>query len=236
MVKVKFAGIVIQVNNKYSFIERQCANYLVDNDTLAQIVITVKDEDIEKEILDNPFSIGKGRAESFCAYREISKKLAEFDAFLLHASIVSYKNQGFAFLGKSGTGKSTHASLWQKRFEDVVFINDDKPIIRKEGNFLAYGTPYSGKRNFNTNTFVELKALYFLEQSKTNEIKKLSKEQAIFKLIPQVIMPENKEDIEKTLALFDELLSLPCYLLKCNISFEAVDIAYQTFLGEYNEN
>jgi len=236
MIKVKFSDIVIEIDNKYSFIEKQCANYLVDANLPADFSVTVSDKDIDKELLDTPFNLDRGKAESFCAYREISKKLPKFNAFLLHSSIISFNNYGFAFLGKSGTGKSTHASLWKKRFNDVVFINDDKPIIRKQGDFFAYGTPYSGKRNFNTNTFVKLSALFFLEQSPVNEIKKISKEEAIFRLIPQVIMPENKEDIESTLSLFDSLLNLPCYILKCNISLEAVDLAYQTFLEDNYEN
>ena len=39
---------------------------------------------------------------------------ADKGTVLFHAAVVSYKNKGYMFLGPSGTGKSTHASLWQR--------------------------------------------------------------------------------------------------------------------------
>lgn len=49
---------------------------------------------------------------------------------LFHSSVVSYQNGGYMFLGVSGTGKSTHSSLWLKYIEGTELVNDDNPVVR----------------------------------------------------------------------------------------------------------
>ena len=49
---------------------------------------------------------------------------------LFHSSVVSYQGRGYMFLGQSGTGKSTHSSLWLKYIEGTELVNDDNPVVR----------------------------------------------------------------------------------------------------------
>lgn len=64
----------------------------------------------------------------------------------IHAAAVVRKEQGYLFMGKSGTGKSTHARLWLRCFPDCELLNDDNPVLRIEnGQVIVYGTPWSGK-------------------------------------------------------------------------------------------
>lgn len=72
---------------------------------------------------------------------------AEHDTVLTHSSAVVYKGKAYIFLGKSGTGKSTHSRMWLEALEDVVLMNDDHPVIRlgSDGTPVAYGSPWSGK-------------------------------------------------------------------------------------------
>ena len=44
---------------------------------------------------------------------------------LFHSSVVSFQDKAYMFLGKSGTGKSTHSRLWLKYIEGTELINDD---------------------------------------------------------------------------------------------------------------
>lgn len=68
------------------------------------------------------------------------------DAVSVHASCVSLEGRGYLFLGRSGTGKSTHARRWMEAFPGCRLLNDDNPVLRVEdGTVTAYGTPWSGK-------------------------------------------------------------------------------------------
>ena len=68
------------------------------------------------------------------------------DAVSMHASVVVCDDRAFVFMGRSGTGKSTHSALWLDRFEGTYLLNDDNPFVRiRDGKVLAYGSPWSGK-------------------------------------------------------------------------------------------
>ena len=66
---------------------------------------------------------------------------------LMHASVTMADGKGYLFLGKSGTGKSTHSGLWLRHIPNTELLNDDNPAVRidDEGRALVYGTPWSGK-------------------------------------------------------------------------------------------
>jgi hypothetical protein len=92
------------------------------------------------------------------------------ETLLIHSSVIEKDRKGYGFLGKSGTGKSTHSSLWLRYIEDTALLNDDNPAIRVEedGNVYIYGTPWSGKTPCYKNRRAELKALVRLEQAPEN--------------------------------------------------------------------
>lgn len=70
----------------------------------------------------------------------------EHDGVFVHASCVSMEGKSYLFLGKSGTGKSTHARQWLQAFPDCRLLNDDNPALRiEDGKVMVYGTPWSGK-------------------------------------------------------------------------------------------
>ncbi|MBO6066250.1 MAG: transposase, partial [Lachnospiraceae bacterium] len=66
---------------------------------------------------------------------------------LMHASVTMHAGKGYLFLGKSGTGKSTHSQLWINNIEGCELLNDDNPVLRVEddGSVRVYGSPWSGK-------------------------------------------------------------------------------------------
>ena len=90
---------------------------------------------------------------------------------LMHSSTIMFENKGYMFLGKSGTGKSTHTSLWLKNFEGTELLNDDNPVIRIIDNqAIVYGTPWSGKTPCYKQKKVGVGALVMLEQKPYNKI------------------------------------------------------------------
>lgn len=90
--------------------------------------------------------------------------------FLIHASVVLHQGRGVAFLGRSGTGKSTHSSLWLRHIGRTELLNDDNPAVgvADNGKVYIYGTPWSGKTPCYKNKKAELAALVRLEQAPAN--------------------------------------------------------------------
>ena len=175
--------------------------------------------------------ISRGYAEGICVYRAICEKLpAYFNAYLFHSAVIEFEGNGYAFSAKSGTGKSTHIALWRKHFgRDVHIINGDKPILRFiDGELYAFGTPWCGKEGWQKNNRVKLKALCFIERAQDNSIRQISASDAIEKIFRQILMPEDMVTVDALIPLLDRTLrTVPCYVLSCNISEDAAQIAYE---------
>ncbi len=229
MIYVNMAEITLRIDNKYSHIERLCRNYLMDKTERVDMDMSVSEEEIDREI-EAQGECSRGYAESICLYRKICRALPkDFNGFLLHSAVIEYEGSGYAFSAPSGTGKTTHISQWQKRFGDGVHIvNGDKPIVRfVNGEFLAYGTPWCGKEGYNIKTSVPLKALCFIERAKENALRKIEPADALIRIMTQIMLPTELEMMDSFLPLLDKMLtSVPSYVIECNISEEAAQVAY----------
>ena len=93
---------------------------------------------------------------------------------LFHSAVVEHDGYGYMFLGKSGTGKSTHARLWLKHIEGTELLNDDNPVVRvlPEG-IRVYGSPWSGKTPCYKDESYPLGGIVLLEQAPFNKIRAL---------------------------------------------------------------
>ena len=100
---------------------------------------------------------------------------APLDTLEMHASVVSNGGKGYLFLGKSGTGKSTHSRLWLRHIEGSELMNDDNPVIRimEDGTPTVFGTPWSGKTPCYRNVSAPIGAIVSLRQEKFNRIERL---------------------------------------------------------------
>ena len=95
---------------------------------------------------------------------------------LMHSSAVIYRGKAYLFLGKSGTGKSTHSAMWLKALEGVTLMNDDHPIVRMldDGRAVAYGSPWSGKTRCYKNLKAPLGGVIRIVRAQYNRAVKLS--------------------------------------------------------------
>ena len=94
---------------------------------------------------------------------------------VMHASVVVSGGLGYLFLGKSGTGKSTHSSLWMKNIPGTRLLNDDNPILGvKDGRVTVYGSPWSGKTPCYINDSAPVGAIVSLSQAPHNRISRQS--------------------------------------------------------------
>ena len=156
---------------------------------------------------------------------------APYDTMMVHASVISRDGQGYMFLGKSGTGKSTHSRLWLNHIEGSELLNDDNPVIRVISSHAhVYGTPWSGKTPCYKNMQVSLKAIVRLSQAPYNKITRLAPLQSFASLMPacsckrwdsEAVSALHKS-VEKTISI------VPCYHLECLPDEDAARICYNT--------
>lgn len=93
---------------------------------------------------------------------------------LFHSSVVSYQGKAYMFLGKSGTGKSTHSQLWLKYIDGTELVNDDNPVVRIiDGEARVYGSPWSGKTPCYRNVDYPIGGIVKLKQAPFNEIRRM---------------------------------------------------------------
>lgn len=93
-------------------------------------------------------------------------------AISVHASVVVNDGKGFLFMGKSGTGKSTHSGLWLKHIEGSWLLNDDNPMLRlTEGGVRVYGSPWSGKTHCYRNESAPVAGIVRLKQAPRNRFR-----------------------------------------------------------------
>ena len=105
---------------------------------------------------------------------------------LIHASTIMKNGYGYPFTAKSGTGKSTHTSLWLKHIEHCELMNDDNPIIRimDDGQPYIFGSPWSGKTPCYRNVKARLGAVVRIERAPQNSIEQEAPVQAFASVLP----------------------------------------------------
>jgi hypothetical protein len=158
---------------------------------------------------------------------------------LFHAACVSYKGLGYLFLGKSGTGKSTHARLWLKYIEGTELFNDDNPVVRlfeKDGRkfAVAYGSPWSGKTPCYKNVKFELGGFVLLSQAPFNKITPLKGVSAYAAIMPGISGMRWDKKIADGLHLTQNGLAsnVPIWYLECLPDEEAAKLCCQTIARE----
>ncbi len=224
MPKVKIADFIIDIQNEYRYLEKQCADYIYDGDEPADFTVSVTQEEMDIEAKEYDVEFHPALLESTCAYRQIAMELPQRDAMLMHGATFAIDGKGIIFIARSGVGKSTHTMLWQKLYGDkLTIVNGDKPIIRFfDGVPYAYGTPWAGKEKLQNNMRVQLTDICILERGLENSTVKVDPADYLDQIMQQVLRPADPLTALKSLELVDAL-SKKCnfWNIKCNISDEA---------------
>ena len=144
---------------------------------------------------------------------------ARLKTALFHAAVVCRNGKGFMFLGKSGTGKSTHASLWLQYIEGSELVNDDNPVVRMmdDGQARVYGSPWSGKTPCYRNVSCPVGGIVLLSQAPYNKIVRLSGIEAYAALMSSISGKRWDRAIADGLHETKNLLAshVPVYHLDC---------------------
>ena len=149
----------------------------------------------------------------------------------IHSSVTVCDGRGYAFLGKSGTGKSTHSRLWKENIPGSKLLNDDNPVIRiKDGEARIYGSPWSGKTPCYKAAGAPLGAVVRISQNPENSIRRLSPVEAYASMYSSSSafreIRGSADGIHSTLV---QLIGLvPMYRLECRPDREAAELCHNT--------
>ena len=154
------------------------------------------------------------------------------DGVSLHASAVAADGKAFLFLGKSGTGKSTHSRMWLRNIPGSHLLNDDNPVIRVlNGEVIAFGTPWSGKTPCYRNESFPVGGIARLIQGDSDIFTKKDEVAAFVALLPSCSVVRCDKGLRSrlydTIAKIVELI--PIGELKCLPDNESALICYNNF-------
>lgn len=240
---LKLAGLSVAVQPCAPSFDRFAAKYgETARDAAAgsacDICVAVTPEMIahERELSDSP-DYSDAYLQTLAVYRCIAEQAPVLNRLLMHAAVVEYRGNAYAFVAPSGTGKSTHVRLWRRALgEAVTVINGDKPLLRiapgRKGGVIAYGTPWCGKEGWNANTQAPLAGICLVQRGEANVCTRVNAGDSLDWLLRQVYMPANAQAALKTLELVDAVLrEVPTYQLTCDISEGAVRASFQAMTG-----
>lgn len=143
--------------------------------------------------------------------------LLGFDALILHASFIAWKDSGILFSAPSGTGKSTQAALWE-RYAGAEILNGDRACLRRRpAGWTAYGMPYAGSSDIYRSAAAPVRAIVVLRQASENRIRRMNVREAFACLLPELSLHRwDAAFVNRALDLTTDLLTrIPVYLLEC---------------------
>ena len=149
---------------------------------------------------------------------------------LFHSSVVEHLGRAYMFLGKSGTGKSTHSQLWIKYIPETQLVNDDNPVVRvnDDGTATVYGSPWSGKTPCYRNVSYPIGGIVKLEQAPKNHIRRLKGIEAYAELVPSIsgkrwdkALADGLHETENAL-----IMNVPMWHLDCLPDEEAARLCF----------
>lgn len=137
---------------------------------------------------------------------------------LVHASVVEYEGKGYLFLGRSGTGKSTHSRLWLENVTGAKLLNDDNPVVRvTESGVYVCGSPWSGKTPCYIDRRVPLASVVRLHQAPHNRINGFTGAKAYASLLPSCSCMKWDHEMARHIhnTVSEVIANVPVFDLEC---------------------
>ncbi len=115
--------------------------------------------------------------------------------FALHSSSILYKGRAWLFSAASGTGKSTHARLWQELYKTPV-LNGDLNLIHIHNSMpIVSGLPWCGTSGIYTPGDFPLGGITLLKQHTQNNLQTLNKSERQLMVMQRFTSPTWTEEM-----------------------------------------
>ena len=233
MLYYKIAGLQVEMDS-FGRTVTQAEPYRCEPFEKADIVIQSKWEALKERA---PY-LSDDSCEYLSTGSSFYRQLLQYEGMLLHSSAVMMDGKAYLFTAPCGTGKSTHTQLWLRVFgERANILNDDKPALRLEkGVWYAYGTPWSGKTDQNTNCKVPLAGICVLGRGIENKIRPYGGAKAVHDILEQTARSADAAFMVTLLELLDKLVTaVPVWKLECNMDPQAALVSYEAMSGKGKE-
>lgn len=129
----------------------------------------------------------------------------------IHSASILYKDKAWLFSAPSGTGKSTHANLWNT-FLQIPIINGDLNLLTIQNHIpVIHGIPWCGtSATFDTETHT-LGGIILLRQAPHDHITELSEDTKQLLISQRFISPS------WTVELFEKNLDIAAQITDCSM-------------------
>lgn len=223
----EIAGLKVEMEPKFRRLTRQSEAYRSSGTP----VMRVKPDPADEAHVGMDGS--PAEREYLCCSAAFCRGIIRHGRFFLHASAVVREGEAYLFSAPSGTGKSTHTALWRALFPDSYILNDDKPVLwPTNGRITAWGTPFSGKTDWNVNRGVPVKGICFLKQGSENRIRSVAETEALALMLNNTWRPKDRDGMERLLELVEQVLTQTnIYEMQCTPDLEAAMLSYQGMKG-----
>ena len=221
---IRVAELDAHVSCQGALTERICRPYMTDG-ARTDIRLYTTAGRIARMKQRLAIGLSDEQAECICLHEALALRLVSFDAFVMHAALISYQGKGYAIVAPRGGGKTTHARLWKDCFGDAVrIVNGDKPIIRlqRDGSFTAYGTPWCGKEGLGENAAVPLCGICLLSQGREDRVWAVDEREYLDLLIRNVVFPPDRQSMDRGAKLLSRLIrTVPAIAAECTATEQA---------------
>ena len=232
---VKIADELFQVSPANPYAVEHLLNFIADEPGGVPISVTdeIKRMIVQKLCADEelhgtrPGYYGFGKRELFAYLYLISRYMLTKDTLLVHGSAVVTGGKAYLFIAPSGTGKSTHTSLWCEVLGEKAFvINDDKPFLRPTADgIITFATPW-GLVDKPPADRAPVAAIIDMTRGSETKLYEVSPSEFILPLYKASVHGETPEEAKTVMRLIQEVLnSVRLYKMTCTPDAEAAKAA-----------
>lgn len=157
-----------------------------------------------------------------------ARLLARRGAVIVHASAVSEEGRdgigAYVFVGHSGAGKSTMASIAER--SGLRVLSDDRTVLSVHNDVVfAAGTPWHGSYSSGSPDAAPVRGIFLLEQAETNGVTMMGSGRAFSELMVRTIRPmaHRAEHVSVVNVLERVVGSVACAALRFTPSAAALD-------------
>lgn len=169
----------------------------------------------------------------FSGLLALEQLFAQNHRLFLHSSAVLLQEEAVLFSAAAGTGKSTHAALWERCFGAEI-LNGDRCVIEQTSQgFVAHGSCCCGSSDICRKKSAPLRGIYLLRQSPENRVCRIPAAESFRLLLEQTVLnlwnPEQVENISRMLTAL--VSSIPIRRLDCRPDREAAVLAKENLFS-----
>lgn len=147
--------------------------------------------------------------------------------FAIHSAGIAYEGKAWLFSAYSGTGKTTHVTLWNDLYGTPVINGDLNLIGFENGICTVFPTPWCGTSKVSVNKAYPLGGIFFLSRDTSDFVKEMSDDKKIINMWARCISPVwDSEKLDREKSVFEKIIpGILCAELHATMNPSAAGVA-----------